>query len=760
MRQNGNYSGQRPNRMLVSRTLFVAAVCGIFTFVLLGVQLFKVMIIQHNEYEELAVSNQTKETSVSATRGTIYDTNGNVLAISASAENIFLSPYEINKYNENVDLIADFLSELLEIDRQSIIEKTKDTKYWYKTVAMAQPSEITDKVREFKKENNIVGVHLETTSKRYYPNEDLACHVIGFTGTDGNGLEGVEYLYDKYLQGTNGSIIRLRDGNGSNMMFSKYEYYYDAQDGAEITTTIDSTIQYIVEKYLDQAIADYKIQNGGCAILMNINTGELYAIASRGSFDLNNYLDISQEKQAEIAKIQDEKERAQALADAQREQWRNTAISNTYEPGSVFKIITMAMALEEGVVNENTSLPCSGSIQVKGDTEARHCWRRTGHGPQNLVEAAQHSCNVAFINIGLRVGADLFYKYIEAFGLRDKTGVDLTGESDSIWWSDEVFCDENNLSQLAAASFGQTFNVTPIQVITAVAAACNGGYLLEPYVVKSITNSEGEVLYEKNRTVVRKVISEETSEKVCSILEQVVGGKGGTGSNAYVSGYRVGGKTGTTTKTTVQAQEGRNEYMVSFCAVAPTDDPEVVCLLVLDNPSRDSGIYISGGQMAAPAVGQILSEVLPYLGVEPVYSEEELQFVNVAVDYVKSMTVADAKAALEKSGLSVKVVGDGDTVIEQIPAANARVTKGTEVILYTSGERPTNNVKVPSLYGMTVSEAKAALSSRGLYLEIGGVLPTSSSIVVQSQSTPAGTEVKYGSVVSVTLVDKSKVGQY
>lgn len=761
MNKTGGNSGQRPNRSILSRTLIVATMCGIVAFLLLGMQLFKVMIIQHDYYEKLAVSNQTRETTVNATRGTIYDSKGAVLAISASAENIFISPYEINKYDEDINLIANFLSDLLGVDRESIIEKSKDVEYWYKTIATAQPSEITDQVREFKKANNIVGVHLETTSKRYYPNENLACHIIGFTGTDGDGLEGIERLYDSYLQGTDGSIIRLKAEDGSNMPLSNYEYYFDAQNGCDVTLTIDSTIQFILEKHLDQAIEDYNIQNGGCGIVMNINTGEIYGMASRGDYDLNNYLAVSEETQAKLDLITDEDEYLKALGSAQLEQWRNTAVSNTYEPGSVFKILTMAMALEEGVADLNSHYNCSGSIQVlgrKADDPVK-CWRTTGHGTQTLTEAAQHSCNCAFVKIGIDVGAELFYKYCESFGLFDETNIDLMGEGDSIWWPEDVFYDKTNLSQLAAASFGQTFNVTPIQMISAVAAACNGGELLEPFVVKEISNSDGDVVYAKDKTVVRNVLSEETSAKVCAILEQVVGGEGGTGSNAYVTGYRVGGKTGTTTKTTIQVESNIKEYMVSFCGVAPTDDPEVICLIILDNPAR-GGTYISGGQMAAPVVGNVLSEVLPYLGVAPVYTENEKAYINVQMDYVIGSSVQDAKAQLEKSGFKVRISGNGSTVTGQMPHANASVITGSEVVVYTESETPENTVTVPDLYGMTLSEVRSALSKKDLFVEITGALPTSSSIVVFTQSVKSGDEVKSGSVITVGLIDKSKIGEY
>jgi stage V sporulation protein D (sporulation-specific penicillin-binding protein) len=400
-------------------------------------------------------------------------------------------------------------------------------------------------------------------------------------------------------------------------------------------------------------------------------------------------------------------------------------------------------------------------MQVLGRTSDLHCWKSAGHGSQTLTQAVQHSCNVAFVNIGLKVGAAKFYDYVRAFGLFETTGIDIAGESGSIWWSTDEFCDSQNLSQLAAASFGQTFNVTPLQMITAVSAAINGGYLMEPYIVDKITDSDGNIIEAHEPTVVRQVISEETSQKVCEILEKVVGDPvDGTGKNAYVMGYRIGGKTGTSEKVANEAATGTKEYIVSFLGFAPADDPQIAILVLLDTPSSSTGIYISGGVMAAPTVGNMLADILPYMGVEPEYTDEELQDIDRTVPFVKQKSVEDAKAALEDEGFDVQVVGSGDTVTDQLPAANATVASGTKVIIYAGEEKPDTVVTVPDLTGMTLSQAKSALENKGLYLSTNGYVSSSSSTSVSKQSYSAGEEVTYGTVVSVTLVDKSNQGRY
>ena len=771
--KNGS-SRQRTNRTILGRTLFLAVVCGIVAFIVLGVQLYNVMIREHDRYQELAVRQQTRSVAVSASRGTIYDANGKTLARSATAYTVFISPYEIKLYHEkeyksnekvyNDDpvLIATELNRILGADIDTMLEQMKDTKSWYKTVATKISAELANEVRKFKEEQSIAGVHIEEDSKRYYPCGDLACHVIGFVGRENFGLEGIEALYDDSLEGTNGSVVRLVAQNGTEMLFENYQNYNDAIDGNDMTLTLDYTIQSIAEKYLQQAMEANYIQNGGCVIVMNVKTGEILALANANSYDLNDPWGLPQETLDQIALIEDPEERSKAIGDAQHAQWRDMAVSDTYEPGSVFKIITMAIGLEEGVITENSSFPCYGKIpkgQIPGRDSDLNCWKHAGHGEQNLRQAAMHSCNVAFANIGLKIGAEAYNNYVRAFGIREKTGIDLSGEAGSQWWPDKDFLSWNK-SSLASASFGQTFNVTPIQMITAVSAAVNGGYLMEPYIVKEMRNADGDVVYSREPKVVRQVISEETSALVADILESVVGDEGGTGSNAYVPGYRVGGKTGTTTKTALERQTGVREYMVSFCGIAPADDPEVAVLMVLDNPSKESGIYIGGGQMAAPYVGKILSEILPYLGVQPIYEEGEEALLDVTVPRFIGGGVLAAREKAKELGLSLREVGTGDTVTAQLPVAGAQIAAGSQMIVYLGEQVPQETVVVPDLTGKTVNTARNQLQNLGLYLDTSGASPATSGVKVASQAVEAGTEVPYGAVINVTLVDNSNLGQY
>lgn len=762
-KSNGK-TAQRPNKIILSRTLFVMIVCGIVAFIVLGVNLYNIQIRDHDLYEMKAVDQQTRESVVTASRGSITDRNGNVLAVSATAYTVFISPHDIEYYEEDANAIADGLSRILGVDRESIIEKSKDTASYYKTISRKIEAPLADEVRAFISDGKYKSIHIENDTKRYYPYGSLACHVVGFVGMENSGLEGLEAEYNGYLTGTDGSVVRLTSNNGTDMLFDSYENYYDAVDGSDLALTVDVNIQAIAEKYLKQAIIDNRAQNGGCVIVQDVNNGAILGMASLENYDLNNYLAISEENQAIIDAIENEEERSQALYEAQLKQWRNKSVSDTYEPGSVFKIITMAIGLEEGVVSENDSFFCGGSIDVLGrepDNPVK-CWKTIGHGGQSLRESAMHSCNVAFVDIGLRIGAGLFYDYVEAFGLKERTGLDVPSgaEANSQWWSEEVFEDPYNYAQLAAASFGQTFNVTPVQMITAISAVANGGYLLEPYIVHEITDPDGEVVYSKDRTVVRQVISNETSKKVCDILESVVGDEGGTGGNAYVPGYRVAGKTGTTTKTTVQAATGVKEYMVSFCGFAPADDPEVAVLLILDNPVDDGAIYVSGGVMAAPSVGKILSEVLPYLGVEPQYTEEEAKRIDITVPKFEGLSAVEANDKAATEGVVVRMVGTGSMVTGQLPAANAEVAAGTEIVLFTDGTVVEGETTVPNLSGMTLSSAIDALKARGLYMNTSGASPANSGVTVMSQSVSAGEAVEKGTIIEVFLTDSNNIGQY
>ncbi len=770
MASSGASRSQRTNRVILGRTLVLMLVCGILAFSILTARLYKLMITDHDFYTEKAVNQQTRSTSVSANRGAIYDSGGNVLAMSATAYTVFISPYEINyyyndestDYGDDPELIARKLSEILDVSYESVMEKMQDTTSWYKTIATKIEDDKASEVREFKKEYNIIGVHVENDSKRYYPYGSLACHIIGFVGTDNYGLEGIESVYNDYLEGTDGSIVRLTTSNGTQMLFENYENYNDAVDGADLTLTLDVNIQNIAEKYLEQAMNNNYIQTGGCCIIMNVKTGAILALANANEYDINEPWTVSADVQSELDLITDSSEKSSALEAAQLAQWRSMALSDTYEPGSVFKIITLAIGLEEGVTSENSTYYCGGSRDdIPGRTVPLNCWKTAGHGMQTLREAAMHSCNIAFSSIGMAIGGDRYYDYIDAFGLRDKTGIDLPGEAKGQWWEREDFNKSYNQSSLTSASFGQTFQVTPIQMITAVAATVNGGNLMEPYLVSQITDSTGEIIYNKEPTVVRQVISEETSATVCSILESVVCDEGGTGSNAYVAGYRVGGKTGTTTKTSKEVETGVREYMVSFCGIAPMDDPEIAVLLVLDNPlpQSETGIYVGGGQMAAPYVGKIIGEVLPYLGVDPVYTEEEMARVDVRVPRFIGASVAEARENAESLGLEVRVVGDGDTVTAQLPSSSAEIATGSQIILYADAERNSELVEVPNIIGYTVDEARESLREAGLFMKTSGAPTTSSGVVVSIQSIAGGETTAYGTIIEVTLVDKNNLGE-
>ena len=761
-----------PNRMMLRRTLFLLSVCGAAAFVVLAARLYYLQIVRHDELEARAIAQQVRETTVSAPRGTIYDAKGEVLAMSAGVDTIYLSPAEIAQNNEDAGAIAAGLAEILGLDYDAVYAKTQNTRSWYEVVARKVEEDVATAVREFKEEGGYTGIKLEADTKRYYPNGSLAAHVIGFVGTDNTGLGGIEAKYDKVLSGTNGYVMRSTTAAGTDMLYTSWEDYFDAVPGSDMVLTIDAGIQYYVEKHLAQAVEDYDIQNGAAAICMEVDTGAILAMASLGNFDLNDYQTISGEAMAEIdAAASGDAERAELIAAAQQLQWRNKAISDTYEPGSTFKIITLAMALEEGVVDMNSSFYCGGSTSVLGRNTPVRCWKSGGHGSQTLAQAVQHSCNVAFVNIGQRIGEERFYDYAEAFGFFERTGdssaqltgttgIDLGGESGSIWWSEDVFCNPENLSQLAAASFGQTFNITPLQLITAVSACVNGGYLMQPYLVQSTTSPDGAVT-EHDSTPVRQVISEETSAKVRQILEQVVGDSTeGTGRNAYVAGYRIGGKTGTSTKTTEEIA-GNKEYIVSFIGFAPADDPQIALLVLLDNPSSESGIYVSGGQMAAPVVGKMMADILPYLGLEPEYSDSELQTMDRAVPDVMGLSIAEAQSKLAESGLSCRVIGSGGAVTSQLPAANSVIASGSEVLLYADAA-PAGGGSVPNLNGMTYSQAREALAAMGLFIGSDSSVTDADNQLVSGQDIRAGTSAQAGTVITVTLYenDEDMLGIY
>jgi len=587
--------------------------------------------------------------------------------------------------------------------------------------------------------------------------------VLGFVGTDNIGLDGIEQRFDNQLTGVSGRMIRLTNARGNDLLLAGFGDYYEARHGNDITLTLNMSVQYYVEKHLAQAVIDYDILGGAMCIAMNPKTGEILAIANYPNFDPNNFLRLSEAEMERLGAIEDEEIYREAYRNAQFRQWRNRSLADSYEPGSVFKILTFAMALEEDKADLSSTFHCSGVIDVRvhEDVSERRCWRKWGHGTMSLNAAMRDSCNVACIELGLDIGPQTFYKYIDAFGMFDKTGLDNSAEGRSLWWSESLFFDRRNQTQLASASFGQTFKITPIQMITAAAATVNGGYLMQPYMVKQITDSDGNIIEATEPTVLRQVVSAETSATMRMMLENVV--NNGTGINAQVRGYRIGGKTGTSENIEQLAlrdedDTSEKDYVVSFLGFAPVDDPEIMILLLLDTPSHETGIYISGGSIAAPVVGRMLEDILPMsLGIMPEFTDEDLKDINVHVPRVTGWLVEEAVSMLEEQGYEYTIVGEGNTVTAQQPARNAYVASGTKVVIYAGEDIPRHHVTVPSVSGMTYTQARRALENTGLFIRTGGAPKSDRNALVSVQSIPSGREVLYGSIVEVTLINENVV---
>ena len=731
-------AARRANQIVRSRTVLVMLLLGIVTFAALFWRLYDLQIRQHAELQEKAISQQTRSAVVSASRGTIYDRNLNTLAISATAETVFLSPLEMDRALSDKDnpvawtkdSVAQKLSEILEINKEGILKKMERTDSQYEVLKLRVEEDVADQIRTFINDEGVVGVYMVTDAKRYYPYATLASQIIGFVGTDNYGLYGLEARYNDVLDGETGLVVSTKDPTGSDMLYG-YEQYYKAQNGSDIVLTLDATVQYYVEKALSEMVTSTEAQ-GATGIVMDVETGAVLAMASSPTYDLNDPSAVYESRLASLVK-----DGQLDLADAQLRQWRNRAINDTYEPGSTFKVLTLAAALEEGVIDENTTFDCTGSIHVLDATI--HCSNRAGHGHQTLEQTAGNSCNPAFITYGLRLGTEKFYRYMKDFGLVNGSGIDLEGEALGIFAPQETASELD----LACYAFGQNFNTTPVALISAQAACINGGYLHTPYVVERVVDSEGNVLSSHDSTPVRQVVSEETSALVRQCLEYVV--SSGTGRNGQVHGYRIGGKTGTADK------GNTGEVVLSFMCFAPADDPKYIMLLTLDSPTGEGR---GGGGTVAPYASRIMGEILPYLGVEPSYSAEELLGSDTTVNYVIGMTVADAEEKLKSKGFSVKVVGDGDTVTDQTPEGGTVIPGKSRVILYAGSEKPDTLCTVPSLVGLSPSEANMAVSSAGLLLRFTGTTDSGSgSVRVINQSEAAGAQVEAGTVISVQLSD-------
>ena len=787
-------------RVIFNRTVFLMIVFGCIIFIPLIHALWQISVVDHEKYQQMATKQQTKDMAVSAARGDIYDRNGNVMAMSATVYDLIVSPRDLvisvdkkdfTDEEKNFDeagyqaaitakqdkVIKDLLAMIPDLDPDKLEEQVKDTDKAYKLIKKQIDEEHASGIRDYMEENKTAKyLYLQSGTKRYYPYGSLAAQALGFVNTEG-GAYGIEAIYDSVLKGQEGRIVTTKTARGTEM-YDSYSEYIDATDGLDLTLTIDSTIQSYLEKTLEEGIQEYDVRNGAFGIAMDPKTGAVLGIASSPKFDPNNYGQITdplllKNMDAEVqanynamkaknAELKDndpdkltndevmQKAKAKAYSDAANTQWRSKAIDSRYEPGSTFKALVLAAAFEEGVVSENDTFYCAGHVRVPGWDKNIDCSKREGHGQQTLAQAVQNSCNPAFIEIGSRLGIDKYQDYFEAFGLKDKTGIDLPGEASlkgNIWDRDKM----SNVD-LAVGSFGQRIEVTPIQMITALSAVVNGGNLMQPYVVQSVSDKNGTVVSSTEPSVVRQVVSRQTSDRVVKILESVV--SEGTGKNAYVAGYRIGGKTGSSQT----GEKGRT--IVSFVGFAPADDPQVIVLLAYDKPQEQSpgskysttGVYISGGNMAAPKVGPLIANILDYMGVEKKYTQEESAAVDVQTPALIGRTVGDVDKILSKKNLKYRTVGQGDVIHNQIPAPSAHVPGGSTVVLYVGDAKPEENGTVPNVVGQGYEAARKLLENAGFFMRASGVsVYYGNATTANGQSVAAGETAPIGTVIDVSL---------
>lgn len=734
-----------PAQRLRQRTAILILLILVLGFGAAVLRLTYLTTVQSSELQESAVDLQLADTTVSAKRGTIYDANGNVLAESASVWQVVMSPVNF-KNDKQRQAAAKGLSEIFDLEYNDVLDDTKQQSH-YVVVKRRIESDEREKVLELidtlKKDYSCSGViQLLDDYKRYYPKNSLASSVIGFTGSDDQGLEGIEYEYDSYLSGTPGRIITAQNARGTDMPF-RYEQNVESEDGNNVYLTIDETIQSICEKYMQKGVEDNNVLNKGVCIAMDVNTGAILAMVTTDGYDLNNPYELSAKDKKKIKSTAKSKQ-AETESAALSNMWRNKAVADTYMPGSVFKMCVASAALEENLVNEKTSFTCTGSISVEGETI--HCSNISGHGTQNFVEAISNSCNPAFIQIGQMLGAGKFRQYYQGFGFSDKTGIDLPGEAEDSFWKEGKMGGVD----LAVASFGQNFTITPIQMITACAAVSNGGYVVQPHVVSKITDSKGNVIKSVDKKIKRQVISDDTSKKMNEYLEYNTERQGAAAG--YISGYKVAGKTGTTEKRGVTKVESSfsEDYISSFCGYAPADDPQIAMLVFFDTPDGDA---YYGSQVSSPVFINIMSEVLPYLDVKTSYTDEELGYVDASAGDYTGVSVDEAKTAVEADGFTATVKGNGSTVISQIPTVSSGLQKGGSIVLYTDSDSQSETVSVPSLIGLSPDEVNDVASAYGLNVSFSGA--TTSSGTSSSQNVEAGTSVSPGTVITVSFADSS-----
>ena len=761
------------------KALVLTAVLVFLGFGAAAGSLFYWQIVRGEDMSSAALNQSLHSTTLPAMRGTIYDATGTkVLAQSASVWTVVLEPAYLYDDEDLRRTVSNGLAPILGLDAEDIYEKTGDGSSYYTVLKRQVETETRDQINKFLADNKIEsGIRLIDDYKRYYPYGTVASNILGFTGTDGQGLGGVETYYDEELSGTEGRLISARNAWNTDMPF-EYEQYVEAEDGHSLVLTIDETVQSILEKYLAEGLQTYMVQNGAVAVLMDVDTGAILGMATNPYYDPNDPFTVLDETLLDKVRadmeedIEDELALAEASGDqdaiekltidedavynqALNLQWRNKAVSDTYYPGSVYKMCVGAMALEEGVVTLDSTFTCTGNMPVEGVEGGINCWKREGHGLETFAAGIYNSCNPWMIHIGQLLGADTFCKYREAFGMTESTGIDLPGEAATMYhaYEDMVPAD------LAVESFGQNFAITAVHMITAASAIANGGYLVQPHVVDRILDSDGNIVSTADTSYRRQVISEETSRAIIDILQY--NAESGSATGGYVAGYRIAGKTGTTEKIADwnASNSDVKTYIASYCGFAPAEDPKYALLVFFDEPNwEENGVGNGGNAVAGPIFAKIMEEVLPYLGVEAQYNEEEAELLDTTAPSVTGMTLDQAYAVLEEAGLSYTVLGDESdgsiAVTQQVPASGTAVPKDGQVVLYTSGyDEASTLVTVPDFTGLDLVNANYVASLSGLQVSVSG--STGEGATVTSQALEEGEQVPMGTVISLTFVNNS-----
>ena len=741
-------------------TLRRAAIIGVVILVAFVYLLIRILLLQtvgYEKYQNKVLNQLTTESSTLAERGKIYDANGVLLATNVTTYRIFISPRSIAAYSEESgvqydELIARGLSEILDTTYENVMKQTTYTRYLDRTIARQVDQDTAGQVEAFIDENALQNmIFLQAGSTRYYPYNTMACHVLGFTTSDGAGAYGLELQYNQLLAGTNGKYITARDSHGNEMPY-EYQSYIEARDGYSIVTTLDVYVQSVLEEQLATAYIESQGQARACGIVVDVKTGGILGMATYPDFDLNQPQALNADSLAALRSsgfAADSEEYLALKQELQLTTWANKAITEAYMPGSTFKIVTASMAYEENLVNPTETFYCPGYYKVNGITI--HCHKTTGHGSLTFAQGIQQSCNPVLMMMGLRIGLDRFYNYFRSFGYMEKTGIDLPGEGVSIFYTRDNFKELD----LATASFGQNFKITPIQQIMAVATVANGGYLVTPHLLKEVLDSEGNVVKTYETAVRRQVISTATARTLATILEEGVSGNGGA-KNAYVAGYRVAAKTGTSEKVDKKDESGREYYVCSCVGFAPADDPQVAVLILVDEPT--AGI-IYGSYVAAPYLANVMEAILPYLGVEAVYTDKELANMALTVPTYIGWSASLARSYAQELGFEVEIVGEGTYVRAQSPAAGVKVESArARIILYTDSKTEHTMVTVPDLSGKTAVAANETLANRGLNIRIQGTnnyLSGTGAVAIAQDPAP-GTQVEAGTVITVTFRNKDE----